>query len=307
MTAPQIALATCAALPDLDPDDRLLADALRALGAEVAAPVWDDPRVDWGAYGLVLVRSPWDYHLKRDAFLAWTRAVASVTELRNPAHVVAWNTDKTYLRSLAEQGVPTVPTEWVARGTGAPALATLLAARGWEDAEAVVKPTVGLGSSGLLRVATGDPDGAGARHLAGLVADGDAMVQPFLPSLQEEGELSLVFCGGELSHAVRKRPGPGEFRVQPEFGAVAAVEEPSAAQVDVARRALACAGGATLDYARVDLVADGDGAPLVMELELVEPTLYLEAAPGAAERFARRFAAVAGGEEGPRPLPAAAP
>jgi glutathione synthase/RimK-type ligase-like ATP-grasp enzyme len=306
MTAPQIALATCAALPDLDPDDRLLADALRALGVEVAAPVWDDAAVEWGAFDLVLVRSPWDYHLKRDAFLAWTRSVAAVTELRNPAHVVAWNTDKTYLRSLAERGVPTVPTEWVARGTAAPALATLLAARGWERGEAVVKPTVGLGSSGLLRIPAGDPDGAGARHLAELVADGDAMVQPFLPSLQEEGELSLLFCAGELSHAVRKRPVPGEFRVQPEFGATATAEQPSAAQVDVARRALACAGE-TLDYARVDLVADGDGAPLVMELELVEPTLYLEGAPGAAERFARRFAAVAGGEEDAMPLPAAAP
>lgn len=292
MSTAKIALATCGALPDLDPDDRPLADALRALGAEVTAPVWDDADVEWAGFDLVLVRSPWDYHLKRDAFLAWSRAVASVTALRNPAPVLAWNTDKTYLRGLAEQGVPTVPTQWVAQGE-APPLAELLGERGWYGEEAIVKPTIGLGSSGLLRIPAGDPGGAGAAHLRDLAASGDVMVQPFLPSLARDGELSLVFCAGELSHAVRKRPPAGEFRVQPEFGAVATAEQPGAAQAEVARRALACVAGEELLYARVDLVADADGAPLLIELELVEPTLYLEAAPGSAERFAARIAAEA--------------
>jgi glutathione synthase/RimK-type ligase-like ATP-grasp enzyme len=291
MSVPTIALATCRELPDLDPDDRLLADALRALGAEVSAPVWDDPLVGWEAFDLVLVRSPWDYHLKRDAFVAWARAVAAVTTLRNPAEVIAWNTDKTYLRTLAEQGVPTVPTRWVAQGADAPPLAELLAERGWDDGEAIVKPTIGLGSSGLMRVPAGDPDLAGHDHLVRLAAAGDVMVQPFVRSLQEEGELSLLYCAGELSHVVRKRPPAGEFRVQPDFGAVTTAEQATARQLEVGRQALAsvAGGGAAAPlYARVDLVADDDGAPLLMELELVEPTLYLEAAPGSAERFAHR-------------------
>ncbi|MBB4662982.1 ATP-grasp domain-containing protein [Conexibacter arvalis] len=287
MTAPLIALATCEELPDLDPDDRLLADALRALDAEVAAPVWDDPAVEWGAFDLVLVRSPWDYHLKRAAFVAWAKEVAGVTALRNPADVIGWNTDKTYLRTLAERGVETVPTIWLPHGEPAPALAELLAERGWAGREAIVKPTIGLGSSGLMRVPAGDPAGDGAAHLRGLLADGDAMVQPFLPSLEREGELSLLFCDGELSHAVRKRPPAGEFRVQPNFGAVAEAARPTAEQVELARRTLAAASDVPPLYGRVDLVAGDDDQPLVMELELVEPTLYLAAAPGAAERFAR--------------------
>jgi len=116
MTAPRLALVTCARLPGLDPDDQLLADALRAQGVAVDARVWDDPAVPWGDYELVLLRSPWDYTERLDAFLAVTREIAAATTLLNPPEVVAWNTDKTYLRRLAQEGVPTVPTEWVPRG-----------------------------------------------------------------------------------------------------------------------------------------------------------------------------------------------
>jgi glutathione synthase/RimK-type ligase-like ATP-grasp enzyme len=289
---PRIAFATCAELTVLDPDDELLAEAVRALGAEVRPEVWDDGAVDWSAYDLVLVRSPWDYHLRRDAFVHWAQRVESVTRLRNAAATIAWNTDKTYLRRLAEQGVPTVPTAWV-EAASPPDLSTLTAERGWTGSETIVKPSIGLGSSGLMRIAPGDPDGAGARHLAEQAASGTVMVQPFLPSLEAEGELSLVWCDGALSHVVRKRPPAGEFRVQPDFGAVTTTDTATPEQLAIAERALEIVAGEQPLYARVDLVAGPDGEVWLMELELVEPTLYLAVAPGSAERFAPAVLAAA--------------
>ncbi|HST40913.1 MAG TPA: hypothetical protein VLK58_15460 [Conexibacter sp.] len=320
---PRVAFATCTELLVLDPDDELLAQALRALGVEVVPLAWSDGQADWSSFDLVLVRSPWDYHLRRDAFVHWAARVERETRLLNSAVTIAWNTDKTYLRTLAEQGVPTVPTAWVERvdaassaapgdppgadagaaggapaaGAGrgaAPDLAALLAARGWSDGEAIVKPSIGLGSSGLLRVAPGDPDGSGRRHLAELAEDGTAMVQPFIPSLPVAGELSLVFFERELSHVVRKRPAAGEFRVQPDFGAVTTADEASPREREIAAQALACVAGDELLYARVDLVAGPADEVWLMELELVEPTLYFAAVPGSAERFARLVAAAAG-------------
>lgn len=290
MSPARIAFVTCTDLLVLDPDDQLLAEAVAALGGEVVACAWDDGEVDWTGFDLVLLRSPWDYHLRRDAFVHWAERVGRATELRNAAGTIAWNTDKTYLRTLAAQGVPTIPTHWIEHGEPVPDLAELLARRGWR--EAIVKPSIGLGSSGLLRVHDGDASGAGATHLADLVADGTAIVQPFVPSVPAEGELSLVFFDGELSHTVRKRPPAGEFRVQPDFGAVATSERPPEAHLAVARAALATLDHAPL-YARVDLVAGDGGAPWLMELELVEPTLYFEAVPGSAERFARLLLAAA--------------
>lgn len=313
----RIAFATCAELLVLDPDDQLLAEAVRALGIEVVPCAWDDGSVDWAGFELVLVRSPWDYHLRRDAFVRWAARVERETRLLNHAATIAWNTDKRYLRTLAERGVPTVPTAWVARtaardggaagagagaaldggagaGGAAPDLAALLAAHGWQDGEAIVKPSIGLGSSGLLRVAPGDPGGAGAAQLAELAAAGDAMVQPFLASLPAEGELSLVYFQRTLSHVVRKRPPAGEYRVQPDFGAVTTADTATPRQLAVAEQALACVDDDELLYTRVDLVAGPAGEVWLMELELVEPTLYFEAAPGSAERFARLVAEAAG-------------
>lgn len=303
----RVAFATCAELLVLDPDDELLAQALRALGVEVVPLAWDDGHADWSSFDLVLVRSPWDYHLRRDAFVHWAARVERETRLLNGAATIAWNTDKTYLRTLAEQGVPTVPTAWVERVDGAgtapgdapasdasPDLAALLAAHRWDGGEAIVKPSIGLGSSGLLRVAPGDPEGAGQRRLAELAEDGTAMVQPFIPSLPVAGELSLVFFERELSHVVRKRPPAGEFRVQPDFGAVTTADTASERERAIAARALACVPEDELLYARVDLVAGSADEVWLMELELVEPTLYFGAVPGSAERFARLVAAAAG-------------
>lgn len=287
MSGPRIAFVTCAEIGDVHEDDAPLAAALEARGATVAPATWSDPAVDWSRFDLLLLRSTWDYHEDVGAFRAWVARAGRAAPLFNPPGVVDWNVDKRYLRRLAAAGVPTVPTRWLPAGAAVD-LAALLAAEGWT--EAVVKPAVGLGASGLRRVGA---DEAGRRgpgspqaHLDGLLAAGDVMVQPFVPSLERDGELSLVHAGRALSHALRKRPPAGEFRVQPHFGAVATPATPTDAERAVAERALAAVAGPLL-YARVDLVAAPDGTPSLMELELVEPTLYLDVDPAAADRFAR--------------------
>lgn len=284
----RVAFATCAAWRDLYPEDRELADAVEATGAEVVPAVWDDADVDWASFDLVLLRSTWDYHERIAEFRAWIERTSRATTLRNPASLARWNTDKRYLRRLAERGVPTVPTQWLDAAARVD-LAALLAQQGWE--EAIVKPVIGLGSSGLLRLRAAEAAAGGPAqaHLDALLADGDAMVQPFLSSLERDGELSMLFFGGRFSHALYKRPPAGEFRVQPYFGAVSIPATPTTAQHAVAEAVLAGVEEELL-YARVDLVADDAGAPVLMELELVEPALYFEADPTAVERFAQVIA-----------------
>ncbi len=278
MSSHRIAIATCAAYPELKEDDELLCEALRRRGCEAASVVWDEEGTDWAEFGLCVVRSTWDYHDKYDEFLAWTRRVEAATALRNPADLIAWSSDKRYLRELADAGVPTVPTLWVERGSE-PDLAGMLSARGWE--EAVIKPVVDLGAKNLHRVRAADAQDA----LATVLYRQQAMVQPFLPSLEAEGELSLIYIDGKLSHTVRKHPATGDFRVQSIWGGTVAPAEPEPRHVEVAERALGQLDEAPL-YARVDLVTDLEGHPALIELELIEPNLYLSTDPAAAERLA---------------------
>lgn len=278
MSGPRIAIATCAGYADLKVGDDLLREALRERGAEAASVIWDEEGVEWSGFDLCLVRSTWDYHERQGEFLDWARRVEAATALRNPAAVIAWNSDKTYLRELGAQGVRTVPTVWVSRGSEAD-LDAILQERGWD--EAVVKPVVDLGAKNLHRVRRG----TGSNALEEVLQRHDAMVQPFLPSLEEQGESSLIFIDGELSHAARKRPAPGDFRVQAIWGGTVAPAEPEPAQVELAQRVLAQLDEVPL-YARVDLVTDLDGNPCLIELELIEPNLYLSTDPGSEKRLA---------------------
>ncbi|HST69822.1 MAG TPA: hypothetical protein VLI94_09215 [Solirubrobacterales bacterium] len=278
MPAPRIAIATCSGYADLKVDDDLLLEALRERGAEAVSVVWDEEGVDWGGFDLCLVRSTWDYHEKYAKFLAWAQRVEAATQLRNPAELIVWNSDKTYLRELAEGGIRTVPTVWVGRGADVE-LEEILAARGWD--EAVVKPVVDLGARNLQRVRRGE----GSTALEEVLRRHDAMVQPFLPSLEAQGETSLIFIAGDLSHAVRKRPAPGDFRVQSIWGGTTSRIEPEAPQIQLAEQALSLLDQQPL-YARVDLVAGPDGKPCLIELELIEPNLYMVEHPPAAEPLA---------------------
>ncbi|MGN6587204.1 MAG: ATP-grasp domain-containing protein [Solirubrobacterales bacterium] len=277
MPRPRIAIATCAAYADLKADDDLLREALQERGCEATAAIWDEP-ADWSEFDLCLVRSTWDYHEKHQQFLAWAQRVEATCALRNPADLIAWNSDKTYLRELSERGVGIVPTVWIDRDSAADLEEVL---EGEEWGQAVVKPVVDLGARNLHRVQAGEESNA----LELTLQRDSAMVQPFLPSLEEQGELSLIYIDGSFTHTVRKHPAPGDFRVQSIWGGTVARAEPSEAEMELAESALAQLDEPPL-YARIDVVAGPDGEPCLIELELIEPNLYLQTNPAAAETLA---------------------
>ena len=297
-----IALATCAVLPDLTSDDRPLLEALRAAGAEASAVVWDDPEVDWAAFDLVLLRSTWDYAQRRDEFLAWLERVSHVSRLANPYPVVRWNSDKHYLMALADAGVAVVPTQWLEpeRKLTSHALHTRFPAHG----DFVIKPAVSAGSLDTGRYTAIDAysRGLAIRHARRLLDDGrTAMVQRYLKSVDTVGERAHVFLGGEYSHSVLKgamldgSDVATEGLYRPEtMSNIEATEAEIATAGDViqaARRLLTdSADGVEVApepflYARVDLVSADDDTPVLMELELVEPSLFMSMAPGSVDRL----------------------
>ncbi|WP_406062642.1 RimK family alpha-L-glutamate ligase [Micromonospora sp. NBC_00860] len=284
---PRVALVTCADLADLDPDDRLVLAPLAARGVAVHTVVWDDPDVDWPSYDLVVLRSPWDYALRRDEFVSWA---ATVPMLVNPADVVRWNTDKRYLAELTAAGVPTVPTSWIEPGESWQLPA--------ETGEYVLKPAVSAGSQDTGRYDLADPEhrDLAAAHVRRLSEAGRVtMVQPYLRAVDTEGETALLFLAGPdglaFSHAIRKGPmlsgpdlGPDGLYKAEEITARTARPE----QLAVAEQTLATVPGGTrqLLYARVDLIPGPDGEPVLVELELTEPSLFIGYADGAPDRLA---------------------
>jgi glutathione synthase/RimK-type ligase-like ATP-grasp enzyme len=281
----RIALATAAKLPTLNDDDRLLIPALAELGFTAVPAVWDAPDVCWdefrGGGGAVLVRSCWDYHYRLEEFLAWvTRLERAGVPLWNPPAVLRWNSHKGYLRDLAARGVPIVPTRWLARGR-AVGLAQLLHDERWSDA--VVKPAVSASAHGTWRTSF-ERAGADQARLDELLRAGDVMVQPFVSEVSDAGEWSILFLDGQFSHAVLKRPAGADYRVQWEFGGTAESMVPPANLVADAEAVMAAVPGDPV-YARVDGV-ERDGRLMLMELELIEPHLFLGWDPGAAARLA---------------------
>lgn len=278
MTA-RIALATAAEFPDLDEDGAVLVAALEARGVSADPAVWTDPRADWASYDLVVVRCTWDYHERRDAFLDWADRVGSLTRLANPASVLRWNTHKTYLRELASAGLPVVETAWLELGDhfSVP-----------REGEYVVKPAVSAGSRDTNRYVVGEHDSLAAAHAEALLAAGrTVMVQPYLDQVDSHGETALLFFAGELSHAIRKGPllEPAMALVEGAYKPeTVEVRAPSEAERAVAEAvldklgsvaALDGAGRRDLAYARVDLVPGADGSPILLELELTEPSMFL--------------------------------
>ncbi len=294
MPAPRIALATCASLPSWEHDDRPFHDALRHAGAQLEHPVWDDPAVDWSSFDACLIRTTWDYVPKIDAFTRWVEEVGARTRLWNPAPVVLWNVHKSYLHDLQRLGVPVTPTAWLSRGTRVD-VAELCATRGWQRAFA--KPMVGATSKGTLRFdATAAALPAAQRHVDALLAAGDAMVQPYLDSVEREGEYSLIVVDGQVTHGVRKIPPPGDYRVQDDFGATDEPWDAGDAERELALRIVRtaeqhCGVDAPLLLARVDFLRDAAGELLLNELELVEPSLFFRHAPAAGEALARALLA----------------
>lgn len=277
---PRLAIASYAKRPTLRPDDRLFAEAVAATGIRPIPVVWDNKGIKWGSLDACVLRSVSDYYLKYDPFLEWISQIGGLMPFWNPPALVAWNTDKTHLRSLAARGVPTIPTQWLERGEKV-RLAEVLAGRGWKDA--VIKPTIGVGAKELYRV--GESLNADQYALDGLLERYGVMVQPYLSSVEEQGEISLVFIESKFTHAVRKIPKPGDFRVQGSWGGTSVRCEASPGELEVAQLVLDCLDAEPL-FARVDLVVGPLGDPCLIELELVEPILFFAENPPAARQLA---------------------
>ena len=274
-----VALASCAELPEPDLDEAPLLEALAAAGLTAEVLAWDDPAADWSRARMTVLRATWNYPLRPADFLAWLDATARVTEVWNRLPAVRWSFHKSYLLDLERHGVAVTPTELLPRGSERP-LADVAAARGWR--QVVVKPAISAASYRTRRVGPEEPE-RGERHLRALLADGDALVQAYLPSVEGHGERALVWIDGKLTHAVRKS---ARFDEEDEY--VSAAVPIALAEAALAEAALARVVEATGEmpmYARVDVAPGPDGEPVVMELELIEPSLFFPQSPPALERF----------------------
>ena len=292
-----IALVTASVSRELDEDLPILGAALDRAGTQFHVVNWHDG-IDWSQYSAVFLRSPWDYHLRRDEFLAWLRATSKVTRVFNPYEIVEWNSDKRYLAELAAVGIQVVPTRFVSS-------ANEMSVRDVLDElgdDIVVKPSVSAGSHDTFRyrAASSTIDEVVA-HIARIVAAGAvAMLQPYEPAIDERGETGMVWLNGDLSHAFRKG---AILAVEPDMGnGLYAAEDIGSRtatpdEVALGERIMAFLAerfGAAPLYARVDVIPDVEGRPQLMELELVEPSFFLAYAPGADDRVASAFAKARG-------------
>ena len=274
-----VALASCADLPEPDLDEAPLLEALRAVGLTAAVLAWDDPAADFSAARLTVLRATWNYPLRPRAFLDWAEATARVTALWNPLPAVRWNLHKGYLLDLERHGVAVAPTELLRQGSDR-RLDRVMAERGWT--EVVVKPAVSAASYRTRRIRPGQ-EAAGEDHLRALLADGDALVQAYLPSVEGYGERAVMWIDGELTHAVRKSP-----RFDADDESISEALPISPAEAELAHAGVARATEATGEapmYARIDLAPGPAGDPVVMELELIEPSLFFPQSRLALEAF----------------------
>jgi|AGTN01.2.fsa_nt_gi Prokaryotic glutathione synthetase, ATP-grasp domain. len=282
---------TCSKLADLDPDDRLALNVLKRRGYACQGAVWDDPAIDWARAGTCVLRSTWDYHVKFEKFMQWIDDVSSKTQLINQPHLIRWSVRKTYLRDLVELGVPVTPTHWLTDASEESISAAAEAFAGTE--KVVIKPTIGLATSGVKMVAR-EEIATIKDHIEKQLKLGEVMVQPYLSSVHDYGERSLMFLGGTYSHAVRKSAfqhmatagGAGERAITADDVEIeTAIATMKALPMVPALKSL----NTTLEqiaYARVDLVRDESHNPVVLEVELVEPSLFLGYDDMAAEKFA---------------------
>lgn len=280
-----IALVTCESLaqyaaPNVDDEDSLLTRYLREQGHSVEPRIWTNPAVDWLRYDVVVVKSPWDYFDRVGEFYQWLDRMESLgVKLLNPTATVRWNADKKYLLDMERAGVRIVPTHWLSRGQ-AVETESLFDVLGHDTL--VVKPAVSGGAKNTF-VLTRQESSVRQPQLQELLRDEDFLVQPFQPQIQEEGEWSLIYFGGEFSHCVLKTPKSGDFRVQHYLGGGIEPRE-APAHLRQAADAIVREFAADCLYARVDGL-DQNGEFLLMELELIEPFLYLASAEGSLPRY----------------------
>ncbi|WP_202868752.1 ATP-grasp domain-containing protein [Kribbella antibiotica] len=277
----RIAIATSVDWPELLPEERPLVDAFEAAGLDAEPLIWSDPSIDWSAYDAVLLRSVWDYYKRHLEFTEWLGLLdKSGVLVLNETDLIRWNADKKYLLELRERGVAIVPSQ-VAAGA---CLREVVA--GLDGQQIVIKPTVSGSAYNTVRGVAGSAE---LDQAMTDLPDDVYLVQPFLPEIQTDGEWSLLFFAGEFSHAVVKRPAAGDYRVQQQFGGESTLEEPTPAILESAKIALSAAS-IQPTYARVDGVVV-NGRFLLMELELIEPYLFIPEHPAAAGHLVGAIAA----------------
>lgn len=277
-----VAIVTYAGLPQLDAYDAPILSALTALGLDARPCLWDDPAMDWSTTKVAVIRTTWDSHLRRDAFVAWASKVGKLTRLYNPPDILRWNTHKAYLRELEAKGIPFTPTVWVPHRGTVP-LEAVMRERGWDTV--VLKPTVSAGALKTYRFHRSELEAAQS-SLDQLAAEGEVMVQPYLTAFETEGERAYLFFDGAFSHAVRRPPG---LKDSPRGFAQPHLFEPLPEELRLAEDVLAAVGQPLL-YARVDVATDNAGRTRLQELEATEPSLFLSLDPAAPERLARAIA-----------------
>lgn len=286
----EVALITAREARGLDEDLPLLEAAMHAVGARTHVVDWHDSRVDWGAFDIALLRSTWDYIDRLREFLLWVDTAARRTTLLNPPAVVRWNTDKHYLAELARAAVPVVPSTFIEPGDNAASVLHAFLAQQPDAAEFVVKPSVGAGSRDTQRHSRARIEPAIAQAQRLLDAERSVLLQPYLDSVDRDGETALIYFRGRFSHAIRKAALlPPGLTDSPAVGLFAperiTPRDPGTDELRVAEQALESLPFAAPLYARIDLIRDSTGVPTLLELELTEPSLFFAHASGAAERF----------------------
>ena len=265
---------------------RLLKEALERLGLKVDRAYWDDPNYDWSQTLAVVFRTIWDYFERFEEFWPWLQSIEHQTQLINSMSLIEWNIDKAYLFDLEKQGIPVVPSVLVKKGQFQN-LYEIARSMNWTDL--VVKPTIAGG--GYLTYKYNHADLS--QHQAqfdDLVAERDMLVQGYISSITEKGEASLMVFGGKFTHSILKRAKTGDFRVQDDFGGTVHAYQETRDEVTLAQKVMAQCADMPV-YGRVDIVWDDQGQPMVSELEIIEPELWVRQAPWSAEVFARAIAA----------------
>ena len=287
-------LVSCTAIGEGDTESIYLKNALQKRGIESSIVFWDDPNVNWAQSSLAISRTTSNYAFNPKPFFDWAKKVETTTPLWNPSHIMKWNHHKRYLIELQEKGVPMPETILIPQNTDKP-IKEILESIPWEDF--IIKPCIGVGSSGLKRFNKQSPDLE--KHFKEINSEGyhqvystgafdfipcDTLVQPYIKEITEVGEISMMFFGGKLSHSVIKKVKKGDFRAHTEFGATVLMHMASEAEIELGYKALDCVGEPT-QFARLDMIPSYDG-PKLVEVELIDPFMFFDHQPTTVEGYA---------------------
>lgn len=271
--------------PSLSDGDQLVVEPMSKFGYEVVPAPWDDPSIDWAKFNFVVFRSCWNYHHKTEEFTKWLSLLEnSKVKTWNPIKTVKWNLHKTYLEDLKERfSIKVAPTTYVKRGESA-SLHDIVSKSGWS--EVVIKPSIGASGFNIFKLASSEAEKFQSTFSSMLLA-ADVMIQPLIPELVQKGETSMIFLNKRFSHAVNRKPKQGDFRSNYEYGGIESSTNPDSKTIDEAQNILSKIDSPLL-YARVDGVVR-NGKLMLMELELIEPYLFLSFDKKSPERFAEAF------------------